>query len=72
MPPATPRASGTPPQTWIVLGAVLILISCVVGVAGSAVDLPFFFDAPAWCTFPIGVIILVIGLVQLATQRPRP
>jgi hypothetical protein len=50
---------------------VLILISCVVGVAGSAVDLPFFFDAPAWCTFPIGVIILVIGLAQLATQRPR-
>jgi hypothetical protein len=41
----------------------------VLGLFGGIVDLPFFLSGPIWCIFPIGVIVLVLGIVQLSTRR---
>lgn len=63
------RISTTPPQTLIVVGVGLTLASCVLGPTASAFDLPFIIQGPMWCAFPAGVIVLVIGLIQLASRR---
>ncbi|MGH2561967.1 MAG: hypothetical protein ACRDJH_23130 [Thermomicrobiales bacterium] len=65
------RVSSTPPQTLIVIGSALILAACVLGPTASAVDLPLIFEGPMWCAFPIGVIVLVIGVIQLVSRRPN-
>ncbi|MGH2534766.1 MAG: hypothetical protein ACRDJW_21110 [Thermomicrobiales bacterium] len=65
------RVSTIPPQTLVVIGGALILASCVLTPFASVVDLPFIFEGPMWCAFPVGVIVLVIGLIQLASRRPN-
>jgi hypothetical protein len=55
----------------MVVGGALILASCVLGPTASAVDLPFIIEGPMWCAFPVGVIVLVIGIIQLASRRPN-
>jgi hypothetical protein len=59
----------TPPQTLIWLGVALIFASCVLGPTSAGAHLPVFIAAPLWCAFPVGVVLLVMGVVQRLSGR---
>ncbi len=62
------RLASTPPQTILTVGAVLVLASCVIGIA----DLPGYLELLLFCGGPIGFVLLIVGVVMRISQSRQP
>ena len=77
-PPTSRRPDGSeggnwfttaPPQAIITVGLILLLGSCLLLMLGGSI-LHRGLDPLAFCLGPIGFLILVFGVVRMATRRP--